>query len=77
MAEPNPLITVSKPGAVSRPEAPAPRWRHASLFFDHPNLLLVLVVAAFGVASLLWGELLPVNGGFGWDGMLYKEIAQK
>lgn len=45
--------------------------RPGSLTYLQPLILLV-----FAIASLLWGELLPVYGGFGWDGRLYKTLTR-
>lgn len=35
------------------------------------NLLMVLAMLLIGVANILWAERLTVNGGLGWDGLLY------
>lgn len=47
--------------------------------FERPGYLTYLqplIILVFGVANLLWGELLPVHGGFGWDGRLYKTLTR-
>jgi hypothetical protein len=44
---------------------------HAPAFFRNVNLQMLAVMLLIGVANILWAERLTVNGGFGWDGVLY------
>lgn len=37
---------------------------------------MVTIIAGLGFFSLSWGEQIPINGGFGWDGQIYGAIAQ-
>ena len=39
-------------------------------------ILALFIVAVFGTFSVFWGEKLPINGGFGWDGRIYGAVAQ-
>jgi hypothetical protein len=41
-----------------------------------PVWLAALLLLAWGVASMLWGERLPRKDGFGWDGLLYRYLAE-
>jgi hypothetical protein len=41
------------------------------------SLILALsIVAVVGSISVFWGEKLSINGGFGWDGLIYGSVAQ-
>jgi len=41
------------------------------------SLILALsIVAVVGAISVFWGEKLHINGGFGWDGLIYGAVAQ-
>ena len=36
---------------------------------------MAAMLVAWGAASTLWGEVIPRQSGFGWDGTLYRDIA--
>src|SRR5262249_39239324 len=38
--------------------------------------LAAVLLLGWGVGSVLWGERLPRNEGFGWDGTLYRYMAE-
>jgi hypothetical protein len=40
-------------------------------------IVMVLILATWGTFSLIWGERIPINHGFGWDGQKYGAIAQE
>jgi hypothetical protein len=40
----------------------------------NPAPLMVVLIIAWGLFSILCGERLPRNAGFGWDGMFYRSI---
>jgi hypothetical protein len=42
----------------------------------NPAPVMVALVVCWGVFSILWGERLPRNAGFGWDGTIYRSIVQ-
>src|ERR1700728_2859226 len=55
----------------------APPIRSLRLSQRTVSLILALsIVAVVGGFSVFWGEKLPINGGFGWDGLIYGSVAQ-
>jgi hypothetical protein len=41
-----------------------------------PGWLMAVLVLAYGLAYMLWGERLPRNEGFGWDGNTYRFLVE-
>jgi hypothetical protein len=41
-----------------------------------PACVFSLILFLFGCLQLGWGEIVPVNAGFGWDGMAYGQTAE-
>ena len=39
--------------------------------------LMLFIIATLGISSIFWGEKIPINGGFGWDGQIYGTVAQQ
>ena len=37
---------------------------------------MLLIVILFGIGNLLFGEIITVSDGFGWDGKGYRDIAR-
>jgi hypothetical protein len=44
--------------------------------FKTPACIFPLILFLFGCFQLGWGEIVPVNAGFGWDGMAYGQTAE-
>ena len=36
--------------------------------------LMPLLIICLGLLSLITGDLVPTNNGFGWDGTVYKDL---
>ena len=47
-------------------------WRE----IDSSHRLMVLIVATLGLFNFFFGETVPVNEGFGWDGVTYATMAR-
>ena len=45
-------------------------WRE----IDSSHRLMMLIVAALGLFNFFFGEIVPVNGGLGWDGVNYAKM---
>jgi hypothetical protein len=43
---------------------------------SEPNSLLALAALGLAIVNTVTGDILPVRGGFGWDGLIYKDIAR-
>ena len=39
-------------------------------------LLMLLIIAAVGIITMIWGERIPTNGGLAWDGRVYGHLAE-
>jgi hypothetical protein len=47
-------------------------WRE----IDSSHRLMTAMVAFLGILSFFFGEIVPAGGGFGWDGVLYANLAR-
>jgi hypothetical protein len=43
---------------------------------DRRLALILLLFAIWGVYSVVWGEKVAIGGGFGWDGVIYGNLAR-
>ena len=50
--------------------------RHAVTLLTSPRLWLPILILGFGLAHAVWGEIIPINNGQGWDGKAYAAWAK-